>query len=40
MKNESTKVCFKHLNYEVSESNGDVTITIEKRVSEEYSFWV
>ena len=40
MQKESATVCFKHLNYEVSESNGDVAITIEKRMNEEFSFWV
>ena len=29
--NESETVAFKHQRYEVSESNGDVTITIEKK---------
>jgi len=33
-------VGFKHLRYEVSESNGFVTITIEKRIPEDFSFWV
>ena len=31
---------FKHLRYEVSESNEVVTIAIEKKVSEELTFWV
>jgi len=33
-------VCFKHLRYEVSESNGSVTITIEKKIPDEFTFWV
>lgn len=40
MKNESQTVAFKHLKYEVSESNGDVTITIEKKIRKQFSFWV
>jgi hypothetical protein len=33
-------VGFKHLRYEVAESNGTVTITIEKKMQDDYSFWV
>lgn len=36
----SKTVCFKHLRYEVAESNGDVTITIEKKIPEDFTFWV
>ena len=32
-------MCFKHLRYEVSESNGSVTITIEKKIPDEFPFW-
>ena len=38
--NDSKTVGFKHLRYEVAESNEYVTITIEKRVAEDVSFWV
>ena len=40
VQSESKTVCFKHLRYEVSERNGDVTITIEKRIKKQFSFWV
>ena len=40
IQNESKTVCFKHLRYEVSERNGDVAITIEKRIKQQFSFWV
>lgn len=38
--NDSKTVCFKHLHYEVGESNQFVTITIEKKVPEDVTFWV
>lgn len=38
--NDSKSVCFKHLRYEVAESNGHVNITIEKKIPEDVTFWV
>lgn len=38
--NGSKTVCFKHLNYQVSESNGHVSIYIEKKVPKEISFYL
>jgi len=38
--NDSKTVCFKHLRYEVAESNGHVTITIEKKIPDDVTFWV
>lgn len=38
--NESQTVGFKHLKYEVSESNGHVSVMIEKKTNKEFSFWV
>jgi len=37
---DSKTIGFKHLRYEVAESNGYVTITIEKRIPEDFSFWI
>jgi len=37
---DSKTVCFKHLRYEVAESNGHVTITIEKKIPDDVTFWV
>ena len=39
MKSSKT-VSFKHLKYEVSESNGHVAITIEKKIAEDVTFWI
>lgn len=36
----SKTVCFKHLNYQVSESNGHVSVYIEKKVPKEISFYL
>ena len=38
--NHSKTVCFKHSRYEVSESNGHVEITIEKKIEGEFTFWL
>ena len=37
---DSKTVGFKHLRYEVAESNEFVSITIEKRCNEDFSFWL
>mmetsp|Transcript_20110 Transcript_20110/g.24785 ORF Transcript_20110/g.24785 Transcript_20110/m.24785 type:complete len:338 (+) Transcript_20110:490-1503(+) len=37
--NPSTTVCFRHLNYKVSECNGHCSIIIEKKVPKSFSFW-
>ena len=39
-KNDNQTVGFKHLKYEVAESNGDVTLFIEKKVNKEIKFRV
>ena len=39
-KNDNQTVGFKHLKYEVAESNGDVTLFIEKKVHKELKFRV
>ena len=36
----SKTVCFKHLRYEVAETNGFVTITIEKKIHSAFTFWL
>lgn len=36
----SKYVCFKHAKYEVAETNGFVTITIEKKINGAYTFWL
>ena len=40
MERVSKTVCFKHSRYEVSESNGFVEITIEKKCSDDFTFWL
>ena len=37
--NASETVCFKHLNYKVSESNGHCSVIIEKKVPHAFTFW-
>ena len=37
--NPSKTVCFRHLNYKVSESNGHCSVFIEKRTKEQFTFW-
>ena len=37
---DSKTVGFKHMRYEVSESNGSVTITVQKRIPQDFSFWI
>ena len=39
-RDDSKTVCFKHLRYEVSESSGYVTITVEKKIPEDFTFWL
>lgn len=39
-KNDNQTVGFKHLKYEVAESNGDVTLFIEKKINKELKFRV
>ena len=40
MDRASKTVCFKHSRYEVSESNGFVEITIEKKCADDFTFWL
>lgn len=39
VQNPSETVCFKHLNYKVSESNGYCSVIIEKKCSRPFTFW-
>ena len=39
VQNPSQTVCFKHLNYKVSESNGYCSVIIEKKCSRTFTFW-
>ena len=36
--NDSSTVGFKHLRYEVAESNKFVTVTIEKKIKKDFNF--
>ena len=39
MANPSKTVCFKSLNYKVSESNGHCSVIIEKKTKDAFTFW-